>query len=316
MATLPANSTFLPVLDDLLSPDFRPSALSAQTPQTPADAKNLLFSSFKPPNKVKPSLPPKKTQFQTKEPEVAAKKIQTWWKRNASNPKQRSNSVDLSAERAKHSIRHNRTEDHVRYLEAEVNRLKGALTNERKLRSLQLEAIRSLWTQMQTISNGSSDTSLMTQSMPNGLPMNKSVIVEPQSSNIMSQSLICTSGTEKTNPCSCAVEINSLKDSLTSEITQVRTMIEQLRMKADIDEDSRRTDPEEDEEEKPCSSASSCASSQKKRPVTLNLTSKGSKQPSGKSKEEGMAQKPVTGYANKMAAKLVGDAVEKEGVKK
>ncbi|CAG7734901.1 unnamed protein product, partial [Allacma fusca] len=274
--TLPANSTFLPVLDDLLSPDFRPVLLPAQTPQTPKDIVSfgggkiitnaygnitfnpgaVLKSELSRPTVVATSLKnssDNKENIDVVDSTEAAKKIQNWWK------SKRSCSFDINAERAKHSIQHNRTEDHIRYLESEVNRLKSALSSERKIRSLQLEAIRSLWNQMQRISTANSDTSIMTRSVPNGLPKESA-----ESASMMSMSLTTALETlpeskEVPEPphssCSCSKEVENLKEVFTQEISQLRTMIHQL------------TAAKEPEEE----SVDAVVASKQKRPLSLNI---------------------------------------------
>jgi hypothetical protein len=170
MTTLPANSTFLPVLDDLLSPDFRTSTIPGQTPQTPAEtpvsATGGKIHSFAEdhtgPLTTKVGFTASREQLQTGDGQQqlqqsvygqmngsfhggkkhqshhghyqghthhhqqhlhqnhdhnAASKIQKWWKsRNARvRVGENGNSVtDVKAERAKHAIRHHRTEEHVR----------------------------------------------------------------------------------------------------------------------------------------------------------------------------------------------------------
>lgn len=100
---LPTTTTFLPILDDLLSPDFRPvqyppviTPLQTPTTQIP----NGGGAAAKAPAAVIKSI----------NEEAAAGKIQKWWK----NSKRSVDLVDIGSERAKHSIRHRRTEDHIR----------------------------------------------------------------------------------------------------------------------------------------------------------------------------------------------------------
>lgn len=154
MATLPANSTFLPVLDDLLSPDFRPFSMPGQTPQTPAETP-VSATAPKAPSfgeshtgqltgRVSFGETKQEIQFQKsqhngtsssaavsvvkgKHHDVynhmhqnqnnhnhAAEKIQKWWKSRKGKARLGNGTSDIKAERVKHSIRHNRTEDHVR----------------------------------------------------------------------------------------------------------------------------------------------------------------------------------------------------------
>lgn len=166
MSTLPANSTFLPVLDDLLSPDFRTVSLPGQTPQTPAETPvsatkvttfveshtgQLTSKASNYPGVVKDqnasnsrpstsSCDPMTTSIYVQQHHTvngvgvkkqtghqrhkshdnqqnAAVAIQKWWKVRKGRRRHTSageGTVDLKAERAKHSIRHNRTEEHVR----------------------------------------------------------------------------------------------------------------------------------------------------------------------------------------------------------
>lgn len=119
--TLPANSTFLPVLDDLLSPDFRPTL---QTPVTPADVINRILATENGISSVNQQRMHRSDTFAVStEQQQAAVKIQNWWKKgnNANNNGERSRRSSIgdlnelkTVEAAKHSIRHNRTEDHVR----------------------------------------------------------------------------------------------------------------------------------------------------------------------------------------------------------
>jgi len=152
MTTLPANSTFLPVLDDLLSPDFRTASIPGQTPQTPAETpvsatgKGQSFGE----NHTGPltskvgftaaresQTDPLQGQQQmngslyshgssvgggkkhhlhlhTNHRHNAASKIQKWWKSRNARVRVEQNGVDMKAERVKHAIRHNRTEDHIK----------------------------------------------------------------------------------------------------------------------------------------------------------------------------------------------------------
>jgi len=121
--TLPANSTFLPVLDDLLSPDLRPIL---QTPTADYGGLGRTFGGAcfanvtsttdtgdvgarKFPNSNK-KINFKGKGIRTPEEELASRKIQNWWR---NQQRRYSMDVDIGAERAKHAIRHSRTEEHV-----------------------------------------------------------------------------------------------------------------------------------------------------------------------------------------------------------
>lgn len=135
--TLPANSVFLPVLDDLLSPDLRPvlqtptADLCPPIPLSSTGGKNHsiqrsgfanVTSTADGPGYNAPALLAKKLDpgnetttintTRTPEEESASRKIQRWWK---SNLRRRHPSLEdqLVVERAKHSIRHARTEEHI-----------------------------------------------------------------------------------------------------------------------------------------------------------------------------------------------------------
>jgi len=123
--TLPANSVFLPVLDDLLSPDLRPILQTPTADFCPGIPFNLgrgiigggrqLGSGFA--NVTSTADAPehsaaKKINFKPKartpEEEAASRKIQNWWRN-----RRHCVDVEVGAERAKHVIRHRRTEEHV-----------------------------------------------------------------------------------------------------------------------------------------------------------------------------------------------------------
>ncbi|ODN04019.1 Centrosomal protein of 97 kDa [Orchesella cincta] len=210
--SLPTTTTFLPILDDLLSPDFRPVTYPPvitplQTPTTNlsvhADVKINGVVDRKTVKLV--TLP--QSQSSAVQKQHAAAKIQKWWKRNKNL-----DASDLTSLRAKHSIRHARAEEHIRHLECEITRLKSSLSAERKLRSLQFEAIKTLWSQIQKLSaENQGGSSIMTQSLPNGLPG------APVPNPVFSQL-----------HCECASEIEDLKLKIETEVGELRALVTQL----------------------------------------------------------------------------------------
>ena len=382
---LPANSTFLPVLDDLLSPDFRPLHLPAQTPQTPTDVVSfggakIITNAYgnitgynasglpshiggRPltASTVREEAFKETTDSNTDSEDAAASKIQNWWK------SRRSVSIDMGAERAKHTIRHNRTEDHIRlvmevqdvedclfetrndfvcrHLEGEVSRLKTALSSERKIRSLQLEAIRSLWSQLQRISaadsSGANNTSIMTRSVPNGLP---GVPEGPSGTNVMSMSLNTALNIPPAEPsssssqqqchednsasrCSCTKEVEQLKEVFTQEISQLRVMIDHLTSKS-LSNTSRLFDQKEESSadasgEQAHKNGCKSQQQQQKRPLSLNLpgvsncgnnNSEQQNEPSQNTPtnqgKNSLDEEKIVDYASQMASKLVDDAAK------
>jgi hypothetical protein len=215
-----------------------------------------------------------------------------------------------------------------RFLETEVHRLKSALVAERKLRSLQLEAIRSLWSQVQKVSSLSSSSpagrggDIMSQSMPNGLPTGD----EHQTAPTMAMSfhggmdrkqslgpLKEQNETESTTVCECTKEIKHLRESLTDEMAQLRKMIDQLKLGS-----NGKTVAEPETE-----STDELRISQQKRPLTLNLVGISSKDASsvnksgdsGQESKEGDGsdeKKEIAGYANQIASSILEGAVEKD----
>ena len=235
-------------------------------------------------------------------------------------------------------------------METEICRLKSALSAERKLRSLQLEAIRSLWGQVQKISSSDSTQSIMTQSMPNGLS-NSPPKKEALKSSAMSMSF--TGGTlgtlnerQESNSNSNAVnasgdcagncgakeEIQLLRQSLTTEISQLRDMISKLTTKDGDsncgDERPVKNNPgsfsvtgeksSSDAETSVISISSVSVESDDKekdrdhhpqRPLSLNIIGMSQGQTDQSQQPE---KKEISGYANQMASKLLEDAVENE----
>lgn len=202
-----------------------------------------------------------------------------------------------------------------RYLETEVHRLKSALATERKLRSLQLEAIRSLWSQVQKVSSVSSsppsaENSIMSQSMPNGLPIGSKV--KETSSGIMTMSLHTGLDQQQkqvpqeatTSSCACTKEIQNLRESLTGEMVQLRQMIDQLR----VDGNEKGESSENGDQSRV---------SLQKRPLTLNLVGISSKDASEQVEPSEInvgpeKKKEISGYADQMASSILVDAVDKD----
>lgn len=163
-----------------------------------------------------------------------------------------------------------------RALETEVTRLKSSLANERKLRSLQYEAIRSLWSQVQklTINNPDLHPSVrnldaMSQSLPNGLP-----------------DTMTTSAVVGQSHCSCTSQITSVAHKLEEEIAELRNLIVQSLASK--------------EEDRMDSSTSSGSTKAHKRPDSLDLNGSGGKLPPQSAKPE-----ELQGYANEMAKFVV-----------
>ncbi|TRY76503.1 hypothetical protein TCAL_15981, partial [Tigriopus californicus] len=74
---------------------------------------------------------------------TASTVIQKTWKGHHTRHK------DEKVQELKHEVRSMRTEEHVKYLTKELNQAKSALEQERKLRSLQMDAIKVLWKEVQ-----------------------------------------------------------------------------------------------------------------------------------------------------------------------
>lgn len=74
---------------------------------------------------------------------TASTVIQKTWKGHQTRNK------DEKVQELKHEVRSMRTEEHVKYLTKELNQAKSALEQERKLRSLQMDAIKVLWKEVQ-----------------------------------------------------------------------------------------------------------------------------------------------------------------------
>ncbi|CAL8124147.1 unnamed protein product [Orchesella dallaii] len=272
--SLPTTTTFLPILDDLLSPDFRPVTYPPViTPlQTPTTNINPVHTDVKINGVVD-----RKTVKLVSQPHTintinnntaaiqkqhAAAKIQKWWK----SKKSVHFNGDYSHERAKHAIRHSRAEEHIRHLECEINRLKSSLSAERKLRSLQFEAIKTLWSQIQKLSteNGGT-TSIMSQSLPNGLP----------GSNVPPNPIAIPQPVH----CECASEIEDLKQKIESEVGELRNLVTQL-----LD----------------CQGKERERANQTKRPDSLNLNG-------GKGVEVVHKEEELQGYADNIATLVIQD---------
>merc|ERR1719361_2972088 len=79
------------------------------------------------------------------EPQKAATIIQTQWRGHAT----RNN--DPKVVELKEEVRNLRTEQHIRHLTKELSAAKWALEQERKLRALQMDAIKGLWKEVQML---------------------------------------------------------------------------------------------------------------------------------------------------------------------
>lgn len=116
------------------------------------------------------------------------------------------------------------------HLESEITRLKSTLLAERKLRSLQYEAIRSLWSQVQklnlnnNVSNNSSFRSsgggggvgVMTQSCPNGLPATAAAAVTASEKHGVTATVSFDGGCKQqlSSSCACTQEIKELRGKI------------------------------------------------------------------------------------------------------
>jgi len=265
--SLPTTTTFLPILDDLLSPDFRPVIYPPVI--TPLQTPTLNLNPVHTDVKINGVVDRKTVKLVSHanpttaliHKQNAAAKIQKWWKRTKSGH----DHGDYSHERVKHSIRHTRAENHIRHLETEISRLKSNLSAERKLRSLQFEAIKTLWSQIQKLSSeGAGSSSIMTQSLPNGLPaaVPANPVLIPQPPH-----------------CECASEIEELKQKIESEVGELRSLVAQL---LDIQ------------------GKGGAQAQQTKRPDSLNLN--GGKGPEVVHKEE-----ELQGYADNIASLVIED---------
>lgn len=203
-----------------------------------------------------------------------------------------------------------------------MHRLKSSLTAERKLRSLQFEAIRSLWSQVQKLSvnnprmldlsTASSGSNVMSQSLPNGLPNNNPTTTAATA---------CPPGTTQEQPthqCVCSSEIAGLKQKIEAEVGELRGLVGKLvemrcgdvgSFQVQVTTASSNTN-DQDSEELGASGNGSKSGCTTKRPDTLNLTSSSG---GGASNNGGGSNKPahqhdpeeLQGYADDMARFVV-----------
>jgi len=138
------------------------------------------------------------------------------------------------------------------------------------MRSLQTDAIRSLWSQVQKLSSTGAE-SVMTQSMPNGLISSPPRKQQGQGDATMSMS--CTASTFQSDipsqncSSSCSKEIQLLRESMSTEIAQLRDMISRLRTEGPPKESS----DVEMESGDFGTGAGSDMTSQPQRPFSLNI---------------------------------------------
>lgn len=135
----------------------------------------------------------------------------------------------------------------------------------------------------------------MTQSMPNGLPLGYK---KQQGGGCMTMSLqgnfldnLQFQSQNELSSCSCTKEIKNLKQSFTTEMAQLRGMIDQLRVEGGSNS-SINEDPK---------------ASLQKRPLTLNLGGNGG---GGRPNEVVEEKKEISGYADLMATSIIEDAKE------
>ena len=127
--------------------DKRPRANTLTTPvmsdkSLRNSASNTEIASYKrPQQKAKGN----KTNGSTTDSQVAATVIQTQWRGHAT----RNN--DPKVIELKEEVRNLRTEQHIRHLTKELSAAKSALEQERKLRALQMDAIKVLWKEVQLL---------------------------------------------------------------------------------------------------------------------------------------------------------------------
>lgn len=188
-----------------------------------------------------------------------------------------------------------------------MSRLKSAWLSERKMRCLQQDAIRSLFNQLMKMS--SADTSsVMTQSMPNGLTCSPRKKQQLGQSDSVGMSMSCTAAAFHSEPpiqesCSfdCSKKIQLLSEKMSTEIEQLKEMILSLK------QGSVKENSDVEMESGDFGTGASGDSSQPLRPFSLNIVGMTS------SMSQVEAETPeITEFAKDMAKKLVEKAVESE----